>query len=410
MSVSTPQPGSRFASNIPKYFVYIALKGFGFGLFVSIWVIYLQQRRGLSLAQAALIDTTFFVAAAFGEIPTGVVADVFGRKISMIIGAVLLTAGGFAWATVPTMPLIMVAYVAMGLGLTFQSGAEDALFYESLQKLGRADDYTRLAGRAGATFPGALALGSVVGGLLASIDLILPYLASTLVLLTMTAVVLTLREPKSDVKTEAKARKTFGDIFRQSFDLMRERPALRYPVLYLALVPLASWLIESLFLQPQALALGVPLAGVGVLFMLAQVANVGGSAWSDQVKARIGETRLLYTAPVIILGCLILLAALQILPALLLIAVMGFVTSALRPILLTRIQNAVSDDVRATVISMQSLLFTLLGAVSQPTLGFIADRAGLPSAYIMLAGGLGVLVVYLLWTSRRYFPVVSVPG
>ena len=404
------QPRSRFAANIPKYFVYIALKGFGFGLFVSVWVIYLQQRRGLTLAQAALIDTTFFVAAAFGEIPTGVVADVFGRKISMIIGAALLTAGGFAWATVPTMPLIMVAYVAMGIGLTFQSGAEDALFYESLQKLGRADDYTRLAGRAGATFPGALALGSVVGGLLASVDLILPYLASTLVLLTMTAVVLTLREPKSDVKTEAKARKTFGDIFRQSFDLMRERPALRYPVLYLALVPLASWLIESLFLQPQALALGIPLAGVGVLFMLAQVANVGGSAWSDQMKARFGETRLLYSAPVIILGCLILLAALQILPALLLIAVMGFVTSALRPILLTRIQNAVSDDVRATVISMQSLLFTLLGAVSQPTLGFIADRAGLPSAYITLAGGLGVLVFLLLWTSRRYFPVLSISG
>src|SRR5258705_12013099 len=83
------------ASNIPRYFVYTALKGFGFGLFVSVWVIYLQQRRGLTLAQAALIDTTFFVAAAFGEMPTGIVADVFGRKISMIIGAVLITPDGF---------------------------------------------------------------------------------------------------------------------------------------------------------------------------------------------------------------------------------------------------------------------------------------------------------------------------
>jgi hypothetical protein len=46
------------ASNIPKYFVYTALKGLGFGLFVAVWVIYLQQQRGLSLSQAALIDVT----------------------------------------------------------------------------------------------------------------------------------------------------------------------------------------------------------------------------------------------------------------------------------------------------------------------------------------------------------------
>src|SRR6266511_2673612 len=45
---------SQFA-NIPRYFVYTALKGFGFGLITAIWVIYLQQRRGLNLTQATII-------------------------------------------------------------------------------------------------------------------------------------------------------------------------------------------------------------------------------------------------------------------------------------------------------------------------------------------------------------------
>src|SRR5215217_943061 len=80
-----------YESNIPRYFVYTALKGFGFGLFAAIWVIYLQQQRGLSLSQAALIDVTFFVAAALGEVPTGVVADRYGRKPSLIAGAALLS-------------------------------------------------------------------------------------------------------------------------------------------------------------------------------------------------------------------------------------------------------------------------------------------------------------------------------
>src|SRR6266508_3010930 len=160
------------ASNIPRYFVYTALKGFGFGLFVAVWVIYLQQQRGLSLSQAALIDVTFFVAAAFAEVPTGIVADRFGRKTSMTAGAALLSLGVFGWTFAPTLPLIMLAYVAMGVGITFLSGAEDAFFYETLQVTGRASNYTRLVGRVSATFPGALALGSVAVGVPAAIDIV----------------------------------------------------------------------------------------------------------------------------------------------------------------------------------------------------------------------------------------------
>src|SRR5215208_383461 len=85
------------ASNIPRYFVYTALKGFGFGLFLAVWVIYLQQQRGLSLSQAALIDVTFFVAAALAELPTGIVADRYGRKPSLIAGAALMTVGLIGW-------------------------------------------------------------------------------------------------------------------------------------------------------------------------------------------------------------------------------------------------------------------------------------------------------------------------
>src|SRR5437868_4955855 len=60
MTFSEPISKNSFASNIPKYFIYTALKNLGFGLFVAIWVIYLQQRRGLSMTQATIIDVTFF--------------------------------------------------------------------------------------------------------------------------------------------------------------------------------------------------------------------------------------------------------------------------------------------------------------------------------------------------------------
>lgn len=395
--------GSKFAANIPKYFAYIALKGLGFAPFGVLWVIYLQQARHLTLAQAALVDVTFFVSAAFGEIPTGIVADTWGRKTSIAIGAALMGLGALGWTFAPTMPLIMISYLAMGIGFTFQSGAEDALLYESAQLAGRGDDYTRLTGRANAIFMGALAVGSVVGGLLASIKLVLPFAAAIVLIFMMFLVTLTLKEPQAK-EVQAHERKSFGQILRQSIALMRARPTLRYPMIYLALVPLASFVVELIFLQPQALALGVPIAGIGVLVMALQFVNMFGANWSDEMKKRFGEERVLYLAPVIILGCVFLLAGFQVLPALLLIAVAAFFNSALRPILLTRIQNEVSDDVRATILSMQSLMFTIVGAIAQPTLAYVADQAGLPTAYLALGSSLMILVLALFLISRPYFP------
>jgi predicted MFS family arabinose efflux permease len=255
---------------------------------------------------------------------------------------------------------------------------------------------------------GATALGSVASGLLASIILILPFLIAGLSLLTTLGIVLTFKEPRKDEKSGGQVRQGYGAILRQSIALMRARPTLRYPMIYLALVPLAAVIMETFFLQPQALTLGIPVAGVGVIVMAMQVANIAGSAWSDRIQARTGEGRLLYAAPAFIASSLILLAALQIVPALLFVAVIAFITAALRPLVLGRIQAEVSDYVRATILSMQSLMFTFLLAISEPVLGMIADRSGLPAAYAGLAGGLGLLVLLLFLVGRHHFPKAAV--
>ena len=408
MNRPTNQSDRQFAHNIPRYFVYTAIKGFGFGLFAAIWVIYLQEQRGLSLAQAALIDVTFFVAAAFGEVPTGIVADTVGRKTSLLIGTALMSISTFGWILAPTLPLIMAAYICLGIGFTFLSGAEDALFYESVQRTGRVDDYTRLVGRVGATMLGALALGSMAGGLLAAIDLSLPFICAGLSYVVIFGIVLTLKEPKAEETSAGQARKSFREILKQSLELMRARPALRYPMIYLALVPLAALILETLFVQPQAVALGVPVAGIGVVVMALQITNIAGSTWSDRFAARFGERRILYAAPLFIVASLILLAALQLFPALLFIAVISFVTAVVRPIVLSRIQNEVSDTIRATILSLQSLMATVVAAISQPTLGLIADHLGLPATYFALASSLSLLTLCLFLTSRHHFPQVAI--
>lgn len=392
------------SSNVSSYFVYTAFKGFGFGLITAMWVIYLQQRRGLSLAQATIVDVTFWIAATLGEVPTGVVADTFGRKTSLIAGAALLSLGTLAWAFAPNVLLIMLAYAAMAVGTTFLSGAEEAFFFESLQITGRANEYTRLLGSAGATLLAATALGNLASGFLATVDLILPFLMAGLSLLGMLGIVLTFKETYAKEELNGQARKSYKQILQESLAAMRVRPVLRFSMFYLALVPLTAVIMETFFVQPQAVSLGIPLTGVGVIVMAMQLTNMAGSTWSDRIRGQFGERRILYSAPVLIVSGLVLLAVFQTVPALLIIAAIGFVTAVLRPLVLSRLQDQVPNDIRATILSMQSLMFTVLVATSEPILGSIADQSGLPAAYFGLAGGLSILILFLFWVGRGRFP------
>jgi hypothetical protein len=193
-------------------------------------------------------------------------------------------------------------------------------------------------------------------------------------------------------------------ILRESMVILRENEPLRYAIFYLTLIPIAAMVIETVFLQPQALALGVPLAAVGALTMVLQFVKMAGSTWSHRIKSTVGDARAIYTAPFVIAFALVMLGAIQLFPALFFAAVISFVTAFLRPLVMFRIQSAVTDNIRATVLSLQSLLFAAIIAIFEPAMGLIADRAGLAAAYYALAASLVILALVLFASSRKTFP------
>jgi predicted MFS family arabinose efflux permease len=223
-------------------------------------------------------------------------------------------------------------------------------------------------------------------------------------LLAMFGVVLTLREPKSDESAGAHQHISYTTILRQAIAILRERPALRYAIFYLTLVPMAAMMLETVFLQPQAIALGIPLAGVGAVVMAMQLPKIIGSTWSHRIKTTFGDAKAIYVAPFLIVICLILFGLFQALPTLLFAATISFTTAFMRPIIMYRIQSSVADNIRATVLSLQSVLFAATAAILEPAMGYVADRGGLPASYYALAAGLLFLTLLLFWRSRSQFP------
>lgn len=162
-----------FCDGICKFFVYYF---FGyFYLWGPIWIVYLQQRRNFTLTQASLLDAIFLISVAFSEIPTGVVADALGRKAIVVAGGALFTISLILYGLSASFVLLILVSVMRATAVSLISGAENALLYDVLLEQHREEEYTNISGKLMATKQISLALAAIFGGLIATVNLSLPF-------------------------------------------------------------------------------------------------------------------------------------------------------------------------------------------------------------------------------------------
>ncbi|HQZ52650.1 MAG TPA: MFS transporter [Thermoflexales bacterium] len=119
---------------------------------------------GLTPLQLVLVGTLLeFVAFTF-EIPTGVVADVYSRRLSVILSCLLIGAGFILEGSVPTFAAVLLAQVLWGIGATFESGALDAWVADELGETRAAHAFLRASQVDSVMTVAGIAAGAVVGG------------------------------------------------------------------------------------------------------------------------------------------------------------------------------------------------------------------------------------------------------
>ncbi|MEM7710352.1 MAG: MFS transporter, partial [Pseudomonadota bacterium] len=339
------------------------------------------------------------------EVPSGWLSDRWGRRRTLIVAAIAAVATAAMQALGGDVWWFAAAQILLGIHAAFASGTDSSLLYESLAAEGRTEEIERheLRGwRAGFL---ALLISALTGGLLARADLAWPYIATTVAYAGLLAVTLAFRDPPRQATATADRLATL-------------RRALTTPLLAwlsaLAILMYAFSHVPFVFGQPfiqQALA-GTPWADETPTVAGAVTAAMMGvsllvSLAAPGLRARLGLARLLLLAFVVQIalpGALALVAG----PLAILLLLARMVPDALaRPFLLARIQPLLSDDSRATYLSLQSLvgrlLFaaTLLLAASSTT-----EVAAMPATDLRVilaayaAAGLVALAVLAL-TARR---------
>ena len=365
---------------------------------------------GLSNLEAFAANAFFTAGMVLFEVPTGVVADGWGRRVSFLLGTTTLAVSTYLyfllWQISAPFVWWAVVSVLLGLGFTFFSGAVEAWLVDALRFSGYEGGLEAVLGRGLMVSGIAMLLGSVAGGVIAqATDLGVPFLLRVAVLLAMFAVAFWLMHDVgfTPERTEGPLRAT-RTVLSASIEDGLKNPPVRYVMLaapfsygvgiyvFYALQP---YLLE-LFGDPRAYAVA------GLAAALVAGAQVLGGWMAPRVRTLVRKrTTILILSSII--GSLILMVlglTKEFWVALPLLALWALLSSAGTPVRQAYLNDMIASKQRATVLSFDSLMGNSGGVAVQPLLGRSADLYGYPAS-LVIGGIIELIAVPFLLSSRR---------
>lgn len=350
------------------------------------------RSKGLSYTEIMWLQSIAAISHVIFEMPTGVIADKVSRRLSLMLAGLCLGVALIIYIQTHSFYAFAFAEALFGLGLTFGSGADSALLYESLHRLGRENEYAQIDGRSASFIFAGQGVGSIISSLLYTLNPDLPFWVS--VGSAFIAAALALRFVEID--REKSAHKYHIHVF-QSLSLAVKTPRILWIVLLAALIGFASrsgfWLYEPYFVY-----VNIDVIWFGTLFFFF---NMIAAFSAKYLVNYVSKYRIALLFMGLLLAVSFLLPALWAMPlAIAFIGLQQIVRGAYRPTLNSYINRQIEDTHRATIISIVGLSANLSFACFSPLVGMYLDHNGTLATY-WATGILTLVGVSLLTLFRR---------
>lgn len=382
-------------------------------------LVYQAQVAHLTPLQLVLVGTSLETTIFLFEIPTGVVADVYSRRLSIIIGAFLIGAGITLEGSFPVFFVIALGQVVWGIGYTFTSGAAEAWISDEIGEAAANKAFLR-ASQVGMM---ASLVGIVISTLLANVRINLPIQAGGLSLFALGfCLVLWMPETgfKPAPKEERNTWKNMGRTFRNGLAMLQKRPAL-YTILGIGLFyGLYSEAYDRLWIKLildnfRFPALG-PLKPESWFGVINAIGLLLGVAATEIVRRRLDTgshrsiARLLLTASAGLSASLLVFALSgNLLMALAANWSIGVLRTLISPVYQAWVNQRLDPSVRATVLSMSGQVDAIGQVVAGPALGAVGNlisvRAAIAAAAFVLSP---VLLLYKRALRQHDEPAVAI--
>jgi MFS family permease len=368
------------------YYLYKMTTSYGFILPFS--VIYIRQ-QGFGLGVIGVTQSAFLLSVVVMEMPAGYVADRLGRRPTLAIGSVLTAIALGSFPLIGSASGWITLYALWGVAWAFHSAIGDAWLYAFLDSRDLSAEFARTSGRASSSQLFMSAVAAAIAGGLYVLNPDFPFVANAGLAVIGIPLVLSLPGAQGEGSTTPSVREMLHVLHLQV-----QRPEIRWLVLYAALFN-ALFSVTRWLEQPSLEAVGVPIAGFGLLFASFKLVSAGAMLTTGWIQKVMGpQTFFLLLTPFAALAY----STLALVPALV-VPVLYFrrvVASVSGPIRNQYFNDRIGDVGRATILSGVSMVLSLASGLTSVLFGQIAEATG-PITFLSMVGPAIAVLAALLW-------------
>lgn len=372
---------SKLRQNIWKNYVYTFLSSLD--LTHGTWMIYLAF-KGMSLFQLGMLEGIFHVSSFLMEVPTGAVADICGRKISRICGRIASVMFVVILLFSDNFLMFAVSFVFAALSYNLESGAGDALIYDSLKELNMEKSYMKINGIKEAAMNLGGVGGLILGGYLASLDFRYAYIIAACIGVLVILQSLTFTEPHIEME-HIKEKNPFKVVKNQvvgSMEVLRNNKKIGFLIIFSQII-FAFGTTLFFYLQNYMKSNGYSEAKIGVVLAVASLVGAVVATQVYKIERRLKEKGILLIMPVISVLCIWGIAFTKY--HYVFFVVMSAVDGIIYITVNDYINKLIPSEKRATIISFSSMVFSFYMIIIFPIVGKIGDMISLELAFKILA-------------------------
>ena len=352
------------------------------------WVFYFSKH--LTIAQIGLIEGIAVLIGILMEVPSGVLADLLGKKKTIIIGNLLLILSSLIIINSTEFIHFLIGDVMMFIGFAFQSGAVEAFTYDSLKEKGKEDQYDTVISRHTPITIITTIISTFIGGYLFKLNSSTPYYAWIIFLTVATLFMLNTTEPTID--SVRFSPKTYLRHLREGVMTLFSKNLRSYLAPIIA-ISLLIKMYEGLVRQSMANYFGYNGETFGYLFALVSIPAILVTLGYDRLRKFLGNKKfLLLTLGLYALGFSIASAGTGLVVGGIVYLIIMVTQGLARPIVSSLINERIDSKHRATTLSTLSLITQIPYIILVTFFASLVEMQNIP--YLMLGYALCLAIVW----------------
>ncbi|MBN2166828.1 MAG: MFS transporter [Marinilabiliaceae bacterium] len=333
---------------------------------------------GFSVEESFQLKAFYSISIVVFEIPSGYLADVIGRRKTLIIGSVLGTIGFAIYSAYTGYWAFLIAETTLGVGMSCISGADSALLYDSLKNTGKEKEYVKYEGRNFSIGNYSEALAGLLGGILAEVSLRFPFYFQTGIAFIAIPAAILLVEPPLQKNTQNVGLKDILKIV--NYSLVKNK-SLRWILVYSSVIGAAT-LTMAWVIQLYLANINFSEYKIGFTSMILNLIVGTTTLFAYKIERNLKHKTIVWLTTIILTGSFIITGFFESAFIVVVFILFYFSRGIATPVLKDFVNRTTTSDIRATVLSIRSLIIRALFAVIGPLFGWISDKFSMSGAFL----------------------------